>query len=77
MWIEPERGERVLMDNGENDRNNALETLQRLLGYRFSDPSLLRTALINPSYRSTHPEISATQDNQRLEFLGDAVLEMC
>ncbi len=62
------------MGKGANDRNMALETLERLLGYRFNDQSLLRTALINPSYRSTHPEISATQDNQRLEFLGDAVL---
>lgn len=37
------------------------------LGHRFKDSSLLELAL-------THPSISKAQNNQRLEFLGDAVL---
>ncbi len=37
------------------------------LGYRFKNPALLRRAL-------THPSMGA-DDNQRLEFLGDAVLQ--
>ena len=37
------------------------------LGYRFRDPALLRRAL-------THPSVGR-EDNQRLEFLGDAVLQ--
>lgn len=37
------------------------------LGYRFTDPSLLTLAL-------THPSAGKTHNNQRLEFLGDAVL---
>ncbi len=45
-----------------------LEKLQTRLGYRFSDPALLRRALTHPSLA---PEDGG---NQRLEFLGDAVL---
>lgn len=37
----------------------------------FAHPELLETALTTPSYRMTFPEAT---DNQRLEFLGDAVL---
>lgn len=40
-------------------------------GHDFADESLLGEALTTPSFRMDHP--SAT-DNQRLEFLGDAVL---
>lgn len=41
-------------------------TLERRLGYRFRDPSLLRQALV-------HPSSGIQPDNQRLEFLGDAL----
>jgi len=44
----------------------AHEALLRLLGYRFSDPLLLRQALTHRSYGAPH--------NERLEFLGDGVL---
>ena len=39
----------------------------KALGYEFRDPALLKLAL-------THPSMGA-EDNQRLEFLGDAVLQ--
>lgn len=49
-----------------------VEELEKALGYTFSDRTLLETALTNPSYRAERePEVVA--DNQRLEFLGDAV----
>ncbi|HEY68275.1 MAG TPA: ribonuclease III [Thermoflexia bacterium] len=51
-----------------------LESLQFTLGHRFRDLDLLRRALTHPSYVNEHPE-DATGDNQRLEFLGDAVLD--
>jgi len=51
-----------------------LEPLQQVLGHRFRDPNLLLLALTHPSYVNEHPE-EATGDNQRLEFLGDAVLD--
>lgn len=38
----------------------------------FRDPSLLQRALTHRSYLNEHPE--AAEDNERLEFLGDAVL---
>ena len=42
-----------------------------IFGYEFRDAALLETALTTPSYRMDRPEAA---DNQRLEFLGDAVL---
>jgi ribonuclease-3 len=42
-------------------------------GLSFSDISLLRRALTHRSYLNEHPE--ELQDNERLEFLGDAVLD--
>lgn len=40
----------------------------------FHDPSLLDRALTHRSYLNEHPEL-ALEDNERLEFLGDAVLD--
>jgi len=40
----------------------------------FHDPSLLERALTHRSYLNEHPEL-ALDDNERLEFLGDAVLD--
>jgi ribonuclease-3 len=50
------------------------EDLQRYIGYYFRDIRLLRLALIHPSV--THEQGAAIQSNQRLEFLGDAVLQL-
>lgn len=47
--------------------------LQRELGVEFRDASLLRTALTHPSYANEHPD-DDSGTNERLEFLGDAVL---
>ena len=46
-----------------------LNALQKALGYQFQDPALLTMALTHPSTK--------LPDNQRLEFLGDAILEFC
>jgi ribonuclease-3 len=51
-----------------------LAALQECLGYRFQDIDRLRKALTHPSYVNEHPE-DVTGDNQRLEFLGDAVID--
>lgn len=42
-----------------------------IFGYEFQNSGLLEEALTTPSYRMEKPEV---RDNQRLEFLGDAVL---
>ena len=50
-----------------------LMRVQDRLGIRFDDLSLLQRALTHRSYLNEHPE-HALEDNERLEFLGDAVL---
>ena len=47
---------------------NRLDALQRRIGYRFTDARLLTRALTHRSFGADH--------NERLEFLGDAVLSM-
>lgn len=49
-----------------------LEVLERELGYRFRQENLLLLALTHPSAGGER----ASADNQRLEFLGDAVLQL-
>jgi ribonuclease-3 len=51
-----------------------LEKIQAGLGFQFNDQSLLLRALTHRSYLNEHPDL-ALEDNQRLEFLGDAVLD--
>jgi len=46
------------------------------LGYDFRDPALLQLALTHKSYAFEH-NLKSTATNERLEFLGDAVLELC
>ena len=49
-----------------------LPALQTRLQYQFENPALLRLALTHPSV--AHEGDRTSQHNQRLEFLGDAVL---
>lgn len=48
--------------------------LEARIGYTFRDPALLRLAMTHPSCR--HEPGAPEGDNQRLEFLGDAVIQM-
>jgi ribonuclease-3 len=48
--------------------------LERNLGIQFTDKSLLQRALTHRSYLNEHPGFPF-EDNERLEFLGDAVLD--
>lgn len=50
-----------------------IEKLKLILNYHFNDRSLLKAAL---THRSFAVENGLDYDNQRLEFLGDAVLEI-
>ena len=52
---------------------DAHQLLQARLAYTFRDLSLLECALTHPSFAAEHPE---AENNQRLEFLGDAVLQI-
>jgi ribonuclease-3 len=53
---------------------SAYEELQNKLGYTFRDLELLKLALTHPSV--AHELGTPMQTNQRLEFLGDAVLQL-
>lgn len=53
--------------------HGVLDDFQTSIGYRFSDPELLRTALTHGSFVA---ENDGVESYERLEFLGDAVLEL-
>jgi len=55
-------------------RQSILTRLQTHLGYVFRDPALLESALTHTSYLQDYPK--AGPGNQRLEFLGDSVLQL-
>ena len=48
--------------------------LEQAIGYRFKKKAMLELALTHPSFRYEQVEID--DDNQRLEYLGDAVLSL-
>jgi len=52
-----------------------LSTLEDILGVKFLNPDLLKQALVHRSYLNENPGF-ALAHNERLEFLGDAVLEL-
>ncbi len=59
-----------------NEADGAATRVEKRLGYTFRNPDLLRLALTHPSYAHEHPhEGGESHHNQRLEFLGDAVLD--
>jgi ribonuclease-3 len=62
-----ERGGRLLRFSAE------LESLEKRIGYRFRDRSLLERALTHTS-RANEDDSGELADNESLEFLGDAVL---
>lgn len=54
--------------------SNDWTSLEERLGYRFADRDLLSEALTHPSY--AYEKGGGRGDNQRLEYLGDAVLQL-
>jgi ribonuclease-3 len=57
------------------ERAAALRELEACLGYHFEDIGLLDNALTHRSFVNENPALPC-RDNERLEFLGDAVLEL-
>jgi len=55
------------------DKN--IDKLEKILGTCFKDKELILTAITHRSYLNEHPD-SIAKNNERLEFLGDAVLEL-
>lgn len=52
-----------------------LSSLEKELGVSFLNKDLLQQALVHRSYLNEHPDFNFS-NNERLEFLGDAVLEI-
>lgn len=48
-----------------------LELFEDNIGYKFNDKALLKTALTHTSYANDNK----TESNEKLEFLGDSILE--
>ncbi|KXG77233.1 Ribonuclease 3 [Fervidicola ferrireducens] len=59
----------------DEKRREQLKKLEEILGVHFEDPNILNQALIHPSYAHERG-LPHNVHNQRLEFLGDAVLEL-
>jgi ribonuclease-3 len=53
-----------------------IDGLQERINYRFNDPSLLLIALTHKSFRNEQAQEPTSADNERMEFLGDAVLDL-
>ena len=50
-----------------------IREIENRINYSFSNPDLLVTALTHSSYKREHKEVR--EDNERLEFLGDGILD--
>lgn len=57
------------------NRKEALKELQEKIGYQFKDETLLKQALTHSSF-ANEQKINKLGNYERLEFLGDAVLEL-
>lgn len=62
-----------MKEKGKEKTN--LKTLQKNLNYFFKDENLLRKALTHSSYGNEH-NMGLTENNERLEFLGDTILNL-
>ena len=58
-----------------NNPLTSVKALESVLGFSFKDPSLLRLALVHRSYCNENG-LDPSESYERLEFLGDAVLEL-
>jgi ribonuclease-3 len=56
------------------ERSRVLQRFQEETGLRFANPEMLEQALTHSSFVNEYPDLD-TADNQRLEFLGDAILD--
>lgn len=63
------------MEMEAQEHSMDIQALQIKLGYTFKDPALLVLALSHSSYANEAGQ--EDKHNERLEFLGDAVLELC
>ena len=58
------------------DKSSSFSELEKVLGYRFQDQRFLVLALSHRSYVNSQRTETKLESNERLEFLGDSVLNM-
>jgi ribonuclease-3 len=59
----------------KNKKHSMLSNLEKKLDYKFKNRTLLKEALTHPSFQKKRLK-KKTANNQRLEFLGDSVLDI-
>lgn len=59
----------------DENRLKELNILEKVINYEFKNKKLLNSAFIHTSYTNENPSLLG-KSNERLEFLGDAVLEI-
>ena len=64
-----------IIDHSNDDNNPQLNLLEQKINYTFNDISLLQISLQHRSYVNENAHLGL-QDNERMEFLGDAVLNL-
>lgn len=60
---------------GKISNTSLLESVQNRINYHFENSELLKQSLTHSSYANEHRN-TLTSDNERLEFLGDAILDL-
>ena len=74
VWLLP-IGKPIFLHKYRRNHKIMFEQLQNRIGYHFRDPKLLTRAMTHSSYNNEHGQ-TRLMCNERLEFLGDAVLEL-
>ena len=69
------RGDNMHKNRKKTYSDSHFKMFQERIGFTFSDISLLKQAFTHSSYVNEHRR-KPYEDNERLEFLGDAVLEL-
>lgn len=59
----------------ETNRSQVLDEMQQVVAYTYKNSELLKIALTHSSYANEHRN-HRIKDNERLEFLGDAILDL-
>ena len=60
----------------QSDYSKNVKKLEKIFGIKISNPKLFEKALTHSSYTREN-DLSITENYERLEFLGDAVLKLC
>ena len=74
MGVHPGQGRLIALPDAA-PLSQSLQQLQQKIGIHFRDPGLLLEAVTHSSFANESPSVSP-RDNERLEYLGDAVMQL-